>query len=253
MTPQESQMLSDLVQRVQQTRLTEKDPEAEEMLERSLGSNPDALYILAQTVLVQNLALNQAQAQIDQLKQAPAQQPARSTSFLGGLLHRDQPQAAPPPPPPTAYAQPYPPQAYAPPASAPGYGAPPLVSSGPSFLRSAVTTAAGVAAGALAFQGIESLMHGFGQGGGYGVAELGGGGRPEETVINNYYDSPDPGREHLEQEAAYDDRPEADLQDASYDSPSRDDLSIENSDLDDSVFNDPGDDSGSGSDDSGLI
>ncbi len=41
-----------------------------------------------------------------------------------------------------------------------------------SFLRTAATTAAGVAAGALAFQGIESLMHGFGG----GAAGLGGGG-----------------------------------------------------------------------------
>jgi hypothetical protein len=48
-------------------------------------------------------------------------------------------------------------------------------------------TATGVAAGALAFEGIESLMHGFGHAAGYG-SEFGGagGGRPEE-VINNYY------------------------------------------------------------------
>ncbi len=51
-------------------------------------------------------------------------------------------------------------------------------------------TATGVAAGALAFEGIESLMHGFGgSGGGFGS----GGGRPEE-IINNYYG--DSGREH---------------------------------------------------------
>ncbi len=37
-----------------------------------------------------------------------------------------------------------------------------------SFLRSAATTAAGVAAGALAFEGIESLMHGFGHSAGFG-------------------------------------------------------------------------------------
>ena len=59
-------------------------------------------------------------------------------------------------------------------------------------------TAAGVAAGALAFEGIESLMHGFGHAAGYGGAGLGGFGgaemqeRPE--VINNYYD--DRGGEH---------------------------------------------------------
>jgi len=53
-------------------------------------------------------------------------------------------------------------------------------------------TAAGVAAGALAFQGIESLMHGFGHAAGYG-SNLGDIDRPE--VINNYYGDDD-AREH---------------------------------------------------------
>jgi hypothetical protein len=51
-------------------------------------------------------------------------------------------------------------------------------------------TAAGVAAGALAFQGIESLMHGFGNAAGYGQGFGGFGGegqRPVEEVVNNYY------------------------------------------------------------------
>jgi hypothetical protein len=65
-------------------------------------------------------------------------------------------------------------------------------------LRSAAQTAAGVAAGALAFEGIESLMHGFG-GGGYGTGGgFGmGGGRPEEIINNNYYGDASPG-EHRE-------------------------------------------------------
>ncbi len=54
-------------------------------------------------------------------------------------------------------------------------------------------TAAGVAAGALAFEGIESLMHGFGQhagyGGGQGLGGFGEQGRPE--VVNNYNGDPD--------------------------------------------------------------
>ncbi len=99
------------------------------------------------------------------------------------------------PPPQPGYAQPgygqqqgnYPPaqQGFAPVGGAPGGGS--------SFLRSAATTAAGVAAGALAFQGVESLMHGFGHAAGFGSggAFLGGTGMPgEETIVNNYYDSP---------------------------------------------------------------
>ncbi len=224
MTPQEEQLLNSLVERVNSTQLQEKDPEAEALLNRSLGSNPDAHYILAQTVLVQNIALEQAKAQLAQLQQAQqqaqAQQPPRATSFLGGLLgHHDpapQPVSAPPqqtyvpppPPPPPAYAQPQfqqePPQ-YAPVAAGP-----------PSFLRGAMQTAAGVAAGALAFEGVEAVLHGLGgfghpglgMGGfgmgpgiGYGSGMMGAGfERPvEETVVNNYYDQPGPGHEGFSQ------------------------------------------------------
>ena len=95
-------MLEDLVRKVEETRLTEKDPEAEQLLQMGLGRDPDAIYKLAQTVLVQNLALNQARAQIQSLQQSQQQaQPARATSFLGGLLgHREPaPVAAAPQPP----------------------------------------------------------------------------------------------------------------------------------------------------------
>jgi hypothetical protein len=217
MTPQEQKMLDDLIARVDATRLDERDPEAAQRIDEWTTRNRDAAYILAQTVLVQNYALEQAKAQIQSLQQQVAQHPdsgqqSKPTSFLGSLFgHKDEPRAQQPA---AAYAQPQ--QGYAPvpqygaaqqygqPAGYPpaGYGAQqgyvPAPGGGSSFLRSAATTAAGVAAGALAFQGIESLMHGFGHTagfggfGGSGVGEFGG--RPEETVINNYYDSP--GLEH---------------------------------------------------------
>jgi uncharacterized protein len=220
MTPQERSMLEDLIRNVRETQLTEKDPEAEQLLRLELASDPDAIYKLAQTVLIQNLALDQARAQVQQLQQT---QPARATTFLGGLLGHHDPA---PPPPPTQYQQvPYQPVApqYAPP---PAYAEPP--SAAGSFLRSAATTAAGVAAGALAFEGIESLLHGFGHGGGlWGGAGWGGGGFAspapvvDETVINNYYDDPQRTSsfaEHHEQEASFDDRPgdAPNLKDASY-------------------------------------
>ena len=200
-------MIGDLIDRVQKTQLPEKDMDAEQMLQQGLGKNPDALYILAQTVLVQKYALEQAQAQlaqakaqIEQLQQHP--EPKHATSFLGSLLGRNEAPAAPPPPPPpppqgyTQQQQGYAPApGYAPqqayPQYAPvggGYGAP--MGGGGGFLRGAMQTAAGVAAGALAFQGVESLMHGFGHAAGYGQ-EFGGfggeGQRPVEEVVNNYY------------------------------------------------------------------
>jgi hypothetical protein len=168
------------------------------MLRQGLGQNPDALYILAQTVLVQKYALEQAQsqlaqakAQIEQMQQHP--EPKHATSFLGSLLGRNEsPAPPPPPPPPQGYA---PPQGYPPPPAYPqyapvggGYG-PPMAGGG-GFLRNAMQTATGVAAGALAFEGIESLMHGFGHSAGYGQDFGGFGGegqRPVEEVVNNYY------------------------------------------------------------------
>lgn len=197
MTPQEQEMLQGLIQRVNQTQLPEKDTDAEQMLQQTLGRNPDALYILAQTVLVQQYALEQAQKQLAELR-AQQSQPKRSTSFLGNLLgQRDEPARPAPPPPPPQYA-PQPqytpvPGYSAPPAYTPSYGAP----QGGGFLRSAAQTAAGVAAGALAFEGIESLMHGFGHAAGYssGFGGFGESDRPE--IINNYYGDSAP-QEHSE-------------------------------------------------------
>jgi uncharacterized protein len=258
MTPEEQTMLSDLVDRVTQTRLTEKDPEAEQLLNQQLGRNPDALYILAQTVLVQKYALEQSQAQLRQLQQTQQQQPARTTSFLGNLLghHDSVPQPPPPPPPPqpgygtAPYAQPW--------TQVPSYGPPPpLPGGGSSFLRTAATTAAGVAAGALAFQGIESLMHGFGgqpsglAGGGY----FGGEGRPEETVINNYYDDAGNQRDRVADSSLVNGGNDAqDLQQASEGlrddgNIGDDDSNLDDSSLDDSSYDDSSFDDSSGGDD----
>lgn len=190
MTPQEQEMLQGLIQRVNQTQLQEKDFDAEQMLQQTLGRNPDALYILAQTVLVQQYALDQAQSQLDQLRQQLQQQPRRSSSFLGSLLGRNEEAPAPPPPQYSQYPPPPPPPGYA-----TGYAQP---QSG-GFLRSAMQTAAGVAAGALAFESIEGLLHGFGHAAGYGSGFGGFGGSDRPEVINNYYgDTEDrPHDEHL--------------------------------------------------------
>jgi uncharacterized protein len=212
MTPQEQKMLDDLIARVDNTRLDDKDPEAAQRIEEWSARNRDAAYILAQTVLVQSYALEQAKAQLQNLQQQLAQHPAASQpqakagSFLGNLFgHKDEPRPA------TYAAQPQQPgyapvpqygaqQQYGQPAGypPPAYGVP--AGGGSSFLRSAATTAAGVAAGALAFEGISSLMHGFGHAAGFGGPGFGSGfgdfgSRPEETVINNYYDSPGSGYE----------------------------------------------------------
>jgi uncharacterized protein len=268
MTTQEEQMLQSLAERVNTTQLPEKDPEAEQFLQKTLGQNPDTLYILAQTVLVQKYALDQAQkqladtrGQLDQLRQQ--QQPAHATSFLGNLLGRNEPSAPPPPP----YAQSQPPFTPVPAVAQPQFGAPQYSAPQSSgFLGTAMKTAAGVAAGALAFEGIESLMHGFGHsgsgfgGGGFGSGGFGGFGesnRPEE-VINNYYGDASP-HEHAEQTDYLTSEPadrhsESRLSDADYkesgdslsdnddSSLSSDDFSTDSNDFDDSSDFDSGSD-----------
>ena len=224
MTPQEQDMINGLIDRVTKTQLPEKDTDAERLLQNGLARNPDSLYILAQTVLVQQYALDQAQAQlkdarsqVEQLQQAQ-QHPKPATSFLGSIFGSSS-DDKPAPPPRQNYGQQlapsgnqyapvpgYAPQPGSQPGSQPGYPPQPGYGSpqysapmgggsafgGGGFLRGAAQTAAGVAAGALAFEGIESLMHGFGD---RATGGFGGGGRPEEIVNNYYGDSGDRDRD----------------------------------------------------------
>lgn len=191
MTQDERNMLQDLANKIAQAPPPPKDQEAEDFIRTKIGSRPDALYMMTQTVLIQNLALQNAQQQIQQLQQqAGSGQLSSGGSFLGQNApppraggYTQSPQYSAPPP---QYASPQ--QQYA---------APPSGSSGTGgFLRGAAQTAAGVAAGGLAFEAINSLFHsggGFG-GGGFGGGGFGGGGFAgapvEETVVNNYYDEP---------------------------------------------------------------
>jgi uncharacterized protein len=208
MTPQEQEMIGDLIGRVQKTELAEKDMDAEQMLKQGMGQNPDALYILAQTVLVQKYALEQAQTQlaqakalIEQMQQHP--EPKHASSFLGNLLGRNEAPAPPPPPLAPGWTTVPAYQQSAPSVGSPQYAPPPGigggVGGGGGFLQGALQTAAGVAAGALAFEGVESLMHGFGHQAGYGQG-FGGfgdrstGDRPE--IINNYYGDERGANEH---------------------------------------------------------
>jgi hypothetical protein len=224
MTPDERNMLQDLAAKIAQTPAPPRDAEAEEFIRKNIGSRPDALYLMTQTVLIQNLALQQAQQQIQALQQR-ASQPAAvgSGSFLGGQSTRPGGYAQPSGQYAQQYAAPPPPQ-YAPPSQSvpsPGGGA-------SSFLRGAAQTAAGVAGGVLAADAISSLFghHGGGFGGFGGPGFVGG--APVEEVVNNYYETPAPEMraddrgEYAADQNQYDDQGQDDdgaqYQDASYDS-----------------------------------
>jgi uncharacterized protein len=211
MNPQEKELLTTLLDRVKNAPRQDKDPEADALIRQAMAAQPDLPYYLTQTVLIQDLSLHQAQQRIADLEKqlTDAQQAAKPSvgSFLGGLFGSRPPaqasgpaQAGPPqagpwtrspqvaaaPP-----AQPYGQPGYAP---QPGYGQQPMGGgfmgggmgggAGGGFLRSAAATAAGVAGGALLFQGISSLF-----GNHYAGGLMSGGMTPGlgETVVNNYY------------------------------------------------------------------
>ena len=187
MTPEERQLITGLFDRMRGFALTGKDGEAEALIKQQVGGLPDAPYMLVQSVLVQEHALQQADSRIKALEEqvraleetqhAPA---PGAGSFLGGLFGN---RAAPEPdrqadrgsgvPAVGARATPSvygsqaawaAPQAGTQLPGAPGAraqpGAPTAPPQGGGFLRSAMATAAGVAGGMLAASAISSLLGG---------------------------------------------------------------------------------------------
>jgi uncharacterized protein len=182
MTPQERDLILGLFQRLKPPPAADIDEEARALIERLGREQPLALYVLVQTALVQEHALKGARARIADLEARLAQgapqaaSPAPRRSFLSGLLGGgDEPAATRP-----GY-MPAPQAAPGAPAAAGPWGA----RGGPGFLQSALSTAAGVAGGALLFQGIEHLL-------GYGGSPFVNAGavQPAEEVIVNNYDTP---------------------------------------------------------------
>ena len=86
MTPVERQMLTGLFDRVASTAATTRDPEADAFIASAMQAQPHAPYVLSQTVLVQQQALENAARRVQELEaQVKAQAPHEETSFLGNL------------------------------------------------------------------------------------------------------------------------------------------------------------------------
>lgn len=141
-----------------------RDPEAEALIRDLIARNPGAAYYLAQTVIVQEQALNAAEDHIQQLQHQP--QPQQG-GLLGRLFGGGQPQAPrpmAPRPQPAAYGQ------------QPGYGQAPQgygqspqggspwnsgrPSGGGGFMAGAAQTAMGVAGGVLLGNAIGGMFAG---------------------------------------------------------------------------------------------
>jgi len=158
MTEQERQLITELADRIKNAPAPQIDRDAYDLILHTIGTRPDVLYILTQTVILQQIALDHAQAQQPQ----PGFLPGGAGGYQGSGYQNSG--YAPPPPP-----------------SGGGFS---------GFLHNVATTAAGVIAGDLAFNALSSLFggnRGYYGGGGF----LGGGGG--ETVVNNYYGDDDRG------------------------------------------------------------
>jgi len=150
MQAQERELIAGLFDRLRPFESQPRDPEAEALIRDSVARQPATPYLLVQTVLVQEQALKAAQERIAELEAKAGAAPA-SSGFLGSAprlgpwgTQPAQAQAAAPPPTRSPL------QA--------ALSGQPSGGGGGSFLRSAMATAAGVAGGALLFEGIRSLM-----------------------------------------------------------------------------------------------
>jgi hypothetical protein len=184
MRPEEREMIQDLFDRVGATTTESNDRDAERFIRDAVARNPNAPYVLVQTVLLQEEALRRADERIRELQEVQAANDDRgSRSFLdsardsgrrfgqsggggsvpnAGVRQNDADSFRRPDD--TRYAQP--------PVAQPG----PPMGGGGGFLSSALSTVGGVAGGMLLADGIRGLF-----GGHAGAGDLFGGARATET------------------------------------------------------------------------
>jgi hypothetical protein len=189
MNAQERAALENFLDQLVQIHGVDKIAEADRMIQRAVGRQPDAAYLLVQRALLLGQALDAAKARIAALErgQAGSNQTFLSSGASGWSAgnQASSPASVEPVTPtqgPSSIAQP---SASAPP---PVFAAPapqaPSPGGGSSFLGQVAATAAGVAGGAFLFEGIEGLL------GHHGTAPAGST-SPEDVTINNYYYPPD--------------------------------------------------------------
>ncbi|ODV41728.1 ABC transporter substrate-binding protein [Cupriavidus sp. UYMMa02A] len=184
MAPQELQALEAFLTQLTQARAGAKDPQAQQLIAEAVARQPDAAYLLVQRAMLLDHALATAQAQVVSLQgQLAAAQAngAGNGSFISAQNAWGNSAAAMP-----AAPAPVPPQAVPAQPARTGF----LGGGFGSTLGSIATTAAGVAGGALLFQGIENLFH-HNSGSGF-LGQSGSGMGPNDTtIVNNYFGNDD--------------------------------------------------------------
>ncbi|NTE86994.1 DUF2076 domain-containing protein [Agrobacterium rubi] len=248
MSPEETQLLKSLFDRVKSASSTPRDAEAETLISQAVRDQPASPYYLAQAVIVQEKGLEAAAAHIRQLEERIHQlesgntvpQQAQQGGFLSSIFGGSQQQAPAPTQAPTYRNDtsgqtqgPWGRSNDAPQPTGPWTGQQPSAfgrtgGGGGGFLQGALGAAAGVAGGMLLANSLSGIFsnHVASTGWGSGLGGAGTGTAPvEETVINNYYGDDD----KPQQDA---DNGGNDVQQASYDDDSNDDADFDSGDGD---------------------
>lgn len=194
MNAQETQLLQTFLDSLVQVRGIAKDSEAESLIAQAVTRQPDAAYLLVQRALLQDQALEAAQARIADLerKAADASAPAAAASgFLSGGGWGRQAVAAPTPARDVSVTgRPLPANRVA---SAQPAGA--SRGAGGSFLPTLAATAAGVVGGAFLYQGIQHLMNRDNGTASSAAAPAADNSLTEGSFANDSYESTDAGEQ----------------------------------------------------------
>jgi uncharacterized protein len=213
MNAEERNMISGLFDRMRSYGAPEKDREAETLIAQNVRAMPDAPYMLVQSVLVQEHALQQAGQRIEELEARVAQleagggrAQASGGGFLGGLFGGGRST-------PSVPARPQP-SNYAPPAQASspwGRSAQQPMQAGGGgggFMKTAMATAAGVAGGMILADSIRGMMNSGSSPFGSSSAKASEAGNTDMASNEPQYQDPsnnDPGNyDANQQDAGYD-------------------------------------------------
>jgi hypothetical protein len=183
MDREEQQLIEDLFSRLRSYGGSGgKDPDAEALIGDLVRRSPDAPYYLAQTVIVQQQALERAEARMRELEESASRRPQQSSSGRGGSFlsggsvpsaggrfggAAQEPEREPVAPPPRS--------PWASPAQSGGGAG--------GFLSSALSTAAGVAGGVFLADSIRGLF-----GGGGSAQAASGTGASDQATIDRLQD-----------------------------------------------------------------
>jgi hypothetical protein len=206
MDAHERQLITGLFDRMRAQGPLDKDADAARLIADQARHSPDAMYMLVQSVLVQDMTLQQADERIRELEarveslESSSRAPQGGGGFLGGMFGGSRPQPRPVGRP-AGMAAPRPmPQGGSP------WGGNPApqqaAGGGSSFMRSAMATAAGVAGGMLLADGIRSMMNSGSESSSTASTDQAA---AADTTATDYQDPTDNDPGYDTQEASYDD------------------------------------------------